>query len=134
MSIEFEIELDDDDLSSLTEGAKNKLSEETKSFATELLCEAIRIEEVERQEGANCEITSSIVMQAARVKKYKRHSEKSTPMWLKIVKILSSISLVITGFLFDPNGYQNNMLKLMSFIIIFAIACISTAVVYIKEK
>lgn len=133
MSIEFEIELDDD-LSSLTEGAKNKLSEETKSFATELLREAIRIEEVERQEGANCEITSSIVMQAVRVKKYKRHSEKGIPMWLKIVKILSSISLMITGFLFDQNGYQNNMLKLISFIIIFAIACISTAVVYIKEK
>ena len=134
MNIEILIELEEDSLSSLTEGARNKLSEQTKSFAKELLHEAIRIEEGEREEGANCEITSSIVMQAGIVKKYRNYSEKNTPMWLKIVKILSPISFSITGFLFDLNGFENNMLKLIGFIIAFAIACVSTAVVYMKEK
>lgn len=126
------IELDDSS-SALTADALVKLSEQAQFFAVDLLNEAIRIEEGNREDGAKCEITSTIIMRAAHSKKYNNLSQKKIPLWLKITKIISTISILITGFLFDSNGYQNNLSKLIFFIIFLLISSVSTAIIYIKE-
>lgn len=130
----FSIEIDDANLINLSNGAKSKLHEQTKEYAFELLKEAVLIEEGNRSEGANSEITSSIIMQAASVKRNRNPIEKKMPLWLKISKIISTLSCLITGFLFDSTGYQDNFPGLMCFVICFATACISTAIVFVKEK
>lgn len=130
----FNIEIDDTNLANLSSGAKSKLQEQVKEYANDLLKEAALIEEGDRQEGANSEITSSIIMQAVSVRRNRNYIEKKTPIWLKISKFVSTVSCLITGFLFDPAGYQDGFAKLMGFVICFAIACISTALVFIKEK
>lgn len=130
----FHIEIDDTVAANLSDGAKSKLQEQTKEYAHDLLKEAILIEEGNRQEGANSEITSNIIMQAVSVRRNRNYIPPKTPVWLNICKFVSTLSSLITGFLFDPSGYQNNFQKLMGFIICFAITCISTALVFLKEK
>lgn len=126
------ITIDDNILTNLSNGAKNQLNKQTEIYIKELLKEANLIEEGIRENEANSEITSNIIMQA--VRKNKNYIEKKTPTWLKICKIVSSISCVITGFLFDINGYQNNAKGLIGFIICFAVACSSTVTMHIKES
>lgn len=126
--------IDDTNLANLSNGAKSKLQEQTQEYANELLKEAALIEEGDRQEGANSEITSNIIMRAVRVRRNRNLIERKTPKWLIVCKFISTVSWVISGFLFDPSGYQDNFAGLISFIICFAIACISTAFELFKEK
>jgi len=128
------IEIEDNNLVNLSSGAKIKLSEQTKIYAVDLLKEAILIEEADRQEGANSEITSSIIMQAASSKKGRNNLEVHTPVWLKITKFVSAISSAIAGFLFDIDGFQNNRGGLIGFLVFFAISCVSLAILILKEK
>jgi len=130
----FNIEIDDTVVVNLSDGAKCKLQEQTKEYAHDLLKEAILIEEGNRQEGANSEITSNIIMQAVSIRRNRNNIQGKTSIWLNICKIISTISSLVTGFLFDPSGYQDDFGKLMGFIICFAITCISTALVLLKEK
>lgn len=130
----FNINIDDTNLANLSSGAKNKLQEQAQEYANDLLKEAALIEEGDRQEGANSEITSNIIMRAVRVRGNRNLIEKKTPKWLIACKFISTVSWAISGFLFDPTGYQDNFVGLISFIVSFAIACISTAFDLFKEK
>lgn len=103
------VHIDDTNLVNLSGGAKEKLCEQTKEYADELLKEANLIEEGNRAVGAQSEITSNIIMQAANVKKSRYFAENKPPIWLKIAKIVSTLSCLVTGFLFDTNGYQDNL-------------------------
>lgn len=130
----FSIEINDTNLANLSSGAKSKLQEQVEEYANDLLKEAALIEEGDRQEGANSEITSNIIMQAVSVRRNRNFIEKKTPVWIKICKFVSTISCLITGFIFDPTGYQDNFMGFMTFVVCFAMACISTALIFIKEK
>ena len=57
----FNIDINDTNLANLSNGAKSKLQEQTQEYANDLLKEAVLIEEGDRQEGANSEITSNII-------------------------------------------------------------------------
>lgn len=50
-----------------------------------------------------------------------------------MLKTISAFSLLITGFLFDINGYQDNIVNLILFIVVLIVACVSTVLQYIKE-
>lgn len=104
----FNIDIDDTNLANLSNGAKSKLQEQTQEYANELLKEAALIEEGDRQEGANSEITSNIIMRAVRVRRNRNLIERKTPKWLIVCKFISTVSWAISGFLFDPSGYQDN--------------------------
>lgn len=130
----FNIDIADTGLANLSEEAKSKLRQCAKEYISDLLSEAARIEEGDRQAGASSEITSSNIMKAASVKRNRNTVEKKTPVWVKICKYISTISCLITGFLFDPTGYSDNLVRLVSFIICLAVACFSTACMLLKEK
>lgn len=132
--MDLNIEIDDTNLVNLSSGATRTLQEQTREYANDLLKEATLIEEGDRQEGANSEITSNIIMKAVSVRKNRNLIEEKTPTWLKVCKIISTVSCLVTGFLFDLAGYQDNLAELIGFVICFAIACISTAFVFLKEK
>lgn len=130
----FNIEINNTNLANLSKGAISKLQEQTQEYANDLLKEAALIEEGDRQEGANSEITSNIIMRAVSVRRNRNSIEKKTPGWIVVCKFISTISWAITGFLFDPTGYQDNFAGLISFVICLAIACISTAFELFREK
>ena len=53
--------------------------------------------------------------------------------FIVITKIISSLSLLVTGFLFDSAGYQNNVGKLIAFIVCLIVASVSTVLQFVLE-
>lgn len=63
------------------------------------------VEEGIREEGANSEITSNIVLQA--VRKNKNFTRKRPNIQLVIIKIIYYFSTLLVDFLFDESEYPN---------------------------
>jgi hypothetical protein len=93
-------------LCSLCTPLQTTLKKQIEKYADDIIKEANLIEEGIREDGASTEITSNIVLQA--VRKNKTYHNKKSNKTLLITKIVSALSLLITGFLFDSSGYQNN--------------------------
>lgn len=132
--MQFNIDIDDNSLNKLTSGAVDSLQKEMKKYANGIIKEAVLIEEGERREGATSEITSNIIQKAIISKKNKNTVSIKKKLGLKICKILNTIICLMTGFLFDLSGYQNNLIGLILFIVSFAIVCILTVVIVIMEE
>ncbi len=128
----MEINIKEDLLVDFSGNAKDKLKERTLVYAEELIREARLLEEGQREDGAKTEITSNIITRAAMVKRTVGIEQK-VPRWLKICKIVSVISCAMAGFFFDPDGYTGKLAMLIAFIVFFAIACVSTVLMFIKE-
>lgn len=127
----IQIEIDERQMMNMSEEAKKTLSQQVKTYAEHIVKEANLIEEGNREDGANGEITSSIILQA--VRKYKSNSTKKKDKDLIVLKIVSAFSMLLTGFLFDVNGYQGKTMELILFIIVLIIACVSTVLEIVKE-
>lgn len=125
------IEIADEQMKNMSEKAKEELSNQLRAYAENIIKEANLIEDGNREDGANREITSSIVMQA--VRKYKSNTLQKKGKGLIVLKIVSAFSLLISGFLFDADGYQNNIVKLILFIVALIIGCVSTVLQFVKE-
>ena len=128
----FHVEIPDEEMENMSEDAKNELHEQLNIYVKSVIREVCLIEEGSREEGANREITSSMIKLA--VKKYKSNKPKKNGMGLIILKLVSWFSLLITGFLFDSNGYQNHFFKLILFVFMLILACVSTVLQLVKEE
>lgn len=126
-----QVNIDDKKIDNFSVGAQNTLKKQLEKYADDIIKEANLIEEDLREVGASTEITSNIVLQAVRKKKTnlirKPHKD------LLVAKIVSAISMLLTGFLFDSDGYQGNAIKLICFVIILSIACVSTVLQFVWE-
>lgn len=67
------------------------------------------------------------------VRKYKSNVPTKKENGLVVLKVFSAFSLLITGFLFDANGYQDNIIKLILFIIALIVASVSTVLQFVRE-
>ncbi len=128
----IEINIDENKIRNLSDGAKDKLKDEIYKYVDNVVKEANLIEETMREDGATTEISSSILLQAVRKNKnYSPNKKKSKIliMW----KVMSTISVMMTGLLIDSNGYKDNFVKLIFFIIFLIMACCSTVMQFVKE-
>lgn len=128
----IQVNIDDDKVDNLSIDAQATLKKQMEKYADDIIKEANLVEEAIREDGASTEITSNIILQA--VRRNRNHSNKKSNKWLLFVKIMSALSLLITGFLFDANGYQDNTMQLVGFIIVFAIACVTTVLQFVFEE
>ena len=128
----IQVNIDDSKVDNFSNNAQNTLKNQMEKYADDIIKEANLIEEAIREDGANREITSNIILQA--VRKNKTNQGKKNSKWLVFSKILSTLSLLVTGFLFDPTGYQDNVIKLTAFIIFLIIASASTAIQIVLEN
>lgn len=128
----LQVEINDEQLENMSEKAKEELVYQLSTYAESIIKEANLIEEGNREGGANQEIISSMVVQA--VRKYKNKSPRKKEIGLVVLKTISAFSLLITGFLFDINGYQDNIVNLILFIVVLIVACVSTVLQYIKSS
>ena len=126
-----QINIDEKPIDNFSDRAQTTLKKQMEKYADDIIKEANLIEEAIREDGANTEITSNIILQA--VRKNKSNSSKKPNRPLLIAKIISVFSLLITGFLFDSSGYQNNVLKLIAFIVCIIIASVSTVLQFVYE-
>ncbi|EEF94495.1 hypothetical protein CATMIT_00845 [Catenibacterium mitsuokai DSM 15897] len=128
----IQVNIDEKKVDNFTDQACYTLKEQMGKYADNIIKESNLIEESIREDGANAEITSTIVMQA--IRKSKSDTRKKSSNRLIILKIASTISTLITGFLFDASGYGHNFMKLICFIICLIIASVSTAFQIILEE
>lgn len=110
-----QINIVDDKVDNFSNEAQTTLTKQIEKYADDIIKEANLIEEGIREDGASTEITSNIVLQA--VRKNKTYHNKKSNKTLLITKIVSALSLLITGFLFDSSGYENNKIGLIAFVI-----------------
>lgn len=123
--------VDDGKIDNFSNEAKITLVKQMEKYGEDIINESNLIEQVIREDGASEEITSNIVLQAVRKNKTKRNKKSSK--FLLITKIISSLSLLIVGFLFDSSGYQDKTIKFILFVIFLIIACVSTVLQFVLE-
>lgn len=126
-----QVNIDDNKIDNFSVGAQTTLKKQIEKYADDIIKEANLIEEALREDGASTEITSNNVLQA--VRKNKTNHNKKPNRSLLITKIVSSLSLLVTGFLFDSTGYQDNVIKLIAFIICLIVASVSTVLQFVLE-
>ena len=126
-----QVNIDDSKIDNFSVGAQTTLKKQIEKYADDIIKEANLIEEALREDGASTEITRNNLLQAVRKNKT-AHSRKPNRTLL-ITKIVSSLSLLVTGFLFDSAGYQNNVIKLIAFIVCLIIASVSTVLQFVLE-
>lgn len=132
VDVAVQVNIDDNKIDNFSDGAQTTMKKQMEKYADDIIKEANLIEEAIREDGANTEITSNIVLQA--VRKNKSNPRKKPNQVLLITKIISSFSLLITGFLFDSSGYQNNVLKLIAFVVCLIVASVSTVLQFVFEE
>ena len=132
VDVAVQVNIDENKIDNFSDGAQTTLKKQMEKYADDIIKEANLIEEAIREDGANTEITSNIVLQA--VRKNKSNPSKKPNRFLLITKIISSFSLLITGFLFDSSGYQNNVLKLLAFVVCLIVASVSTVLQFVFEE
>lgn len=114
-----------------SEEAKATLEKQIEKYADDVIKEANIIEEIIREDGASTEVTSNIVLQA--VRKNRTYKKKKCSKFSIFMKILSPLSILVTGFLYDSNGYENELAKMAAFICALVVACISTLLQYLDD-
>jgi hypothetical protein len=129
--VSLQINIDEGKVDNFSNDAKNTLKKQVEKYADDIIKEANLIEEAIREDGASTEITSNIVLQGVRKNKTNRN-RKSNKVVL-VSKIVSSLSLLVTGFLFDSDGYQDNVAGFIAFIICLIIASVSTVLQFVLE-
>lgn len=127
----LQVNISDDKVDNFSNEAKAELEKQIKKYGDNIIKESNFIGEAIREDGASMEITSNIVIQA--VRKNKMQNKKKSNKTLIIIKIISAFSLLITGFLFDENGYEGAIAKLVFFIIILIVASVSTVLQFVLE-
>lgn len=131
VDVAVQVNIDENKIDNFSDGAQTTLKKQMEKYADDIIKEANLIEEAIREDGANTEITSNIVLQA--VRKNKSNPRRKGNHFLLIAKIVSSFSLLIKGFLFDSSGYQDNVLKLIAFILFLITASVSTVLQFVFE-
>lgn len=126
-----QVNIDDSKIDNFSVGAQTTLKKQIEKYADDIIKEANLIEEALREDGASTEITSNNVLQA--VRKNKTNHNRKPNRTLLITKVVSSLSLLVTGFLFDSDGYQNNVIKLIAFIVCLIVASVSTVLQFVLE-
>lgn len=130
-NVSVQVNIDGNKINNLSASAQVTLKKQIERYADDIIKEANLIEEAIREDGASTEITSNIIMQAVRKNK-SNHNKKSNKSLL-IFKVISALSLLVTGFLFDSDGYQGKTTKLIAFVILLIIASVSTVLQFVLE-
>ncbi|MDE5885125.1 MAG: hypothetical protein K2H29_08655 [Oscillospiraceae bacterium] len=127
----IQVNIDDNEIDNFSTDAQTTLKKQMEKYALDIIKEANLIEETRREDGASTEITSNTILLAVRKSKIDHNKKKNKG--LLISKIVSTLSVLLTGFFFDSEGYQNNLIKLISFVSFLIIACVSTVLQFVLE-
>jgi len=129
--VPIQIEVKDNVITDLSVDAKDKLKIQIDSYIADLLSEARLIEASLREDGAGQEITSSHIVQAAR--RGKNHFKRKKPWYIKHSQWVAPISALITGFLFDSNGFTGRTTQMWFFVGSLIVAIATYIFQFIKE-
>lgn len=129
----IKVEITDDKLTYFSDEAKNELQKHMEKHAIEVIDETNRLEASMREDSYTPEITRVLVNKA--INKYKNQFNvgKKTKFSI-IIKLISTITILLTGLIFDFNAIKTSTVHLIIFIIFLTIAIISTTVMYTSKE
>jgi len=130
--VAIQVNIDENKVDNFSNDARTTLKKQLEKYADDIIKEANLIEEILTDDGANIEITSRTILQAAR-KNETYHGKRKKNVGLVIIKTVSVFSLLLTGFLFDSTGYQDSTVRFIAFIISLIVACVSTVLQFVLE-
>lgn len=115
----------------LASNAKRALHNNVEKYAIEIIKEAALLEEGNRENGDEPEITSNYITQAAR--KYKTYKNQKHAKGLTTLRIVSPLSSLLAGFFFDPSSFNGYSFKLFAFITLLMIATATTVLQHVLD-
>lgn len=130
--VAIQININGDKLSNFSTGAQEELKTQIEKYADEIIKEANLIEEGLHEDDASTEIISSYIIQAVRKSKTIRPKKKYKH--IIATKVTCFVSSLITGALFDIDAIQTSVLRLILFLIAFAIAGTTTLIQIFEEE
>jgi hypothetical protein len=101
MKVEFDIF--DETIQNFSVQARTEITRQSKRIAEEIIKEASLIEAGQKVSDAQTEVTHSNVIRAATSPRMVFRRKKR--WWLKIIQILSSLSSIVVGSLFDTSKF-----------------------------
>lgn len=130
--VAIRVNIGNDKLSNFSNEAQDSLKIQLEKYADEIIKEANLIEEGLHEDNASTEITSNYVLWA--VRKSKTYRPKKKRKHFIGIKITAFISSLITGALFDIDAMQASALRLILFLVAFAIAGGTTLIHFFEEE
>lgn len=130
--MKIEINVQDEKLQNLSPPAFKELEKISKHYLEEVLDEASRIEESRRTTNSNPEITATIINEAVNfARTYGIRKRKTKKHYL--VQIVSFISTLLTGGLFDTEKFKESGYVLI-FLIVFLVAIASNVYLIFNDN
>ncbi|MBN1169387.1 hypothetical protein JXA63_05895 [Candidatus Woesebacteria bacterium] len=127
----MQIQIPDQDLKGFNEKAKEKLSEATTEFVSDLIEESNRLEASRNTTGDDPQITSSMVNDA-RVLLRRGLSLPKKGIGIKSLRVVSAILSLSAGMLYDTTKLQDSGYMLL-FIVVITAAILTVTISTIKE-
>lgn len=127
------INVSDSKLADLSNPAKEELVSATTRYAEDIIDEANRLEAADRDAYNRPEITRSTIKDAVLyLRKYPKRPRRG-PSYI-ILQIVSAISMLLTGCLFNVDKFKTDTNWLIWFLVILAVALTSTTSVFIMGR
>ena len=127
----MEINIPEDKVSYLSKQAQVEFSDSLKSYASDLIDEASRLETASRVSGGDPEITRTMIKDATLYLKKYTHNNKSQSWWFTFLQVVSAISTLFTGGLFNIDKFKSDSINLLIFLSVLAITIVSNTAVII---
>ena len=129
----LQIDIPDEQLEYLSEHARNEFIDSTKKYVEELIDESSRLESAGRSDNDAPEITATMVKDAAlHLKRYPHPQKKKRGQ--TAVQVISYISTLFTGILFNIKEFQSDAVSLIIFLIVLAIAITTTTIDFTQGR
>ena len=127
----MQIQIPDQDLKGFNEKAKEKLSQATTEFISDLIEESNRLEASRNTTGDDPQITSSMVNDA-RVLLRRGLSLPKKGVGIKSLRVISAVLSLFAGMLYDTTKLQDSGYMLL-FIVVITAAILTVTISTIKE-
>lgn len=126
----MKVEVDDNKLKFFSNEAKDLLQEGANDYIVDVIKEAERIEAGTRGRKNTPEITAPYVRQAS---KSNFRLRQGKPMKSIVAQIVSSISILFAGLLYDKTAFSTNQWQLLVFVLVLVVVGVFTTLTFVWE-
>ncbi|MBK5260955.1 MAG: hypothetical protein JJE17_00090 [Peptostreptococcaceae bacterium] len=126
----MEIKINDEKLEFFSSEAKDSLEEEVTKYINDVIKEAGRIEAGTRGKRNTPEITAPYIREAS---KSNFRLRQGRPKKSIVAQIISSVSILFAGLLYDKAAFTNNEWQLPTFVLILVLVGIFTTLTFVWE-
>ncbi|MBK9515094.1 MAG: hypothetical protein IPO05_16035 [Flavobacteriales bacterium] len=125
------LQIPDQDLTGFSGNAKDRLSEVTLKYASDVIEEANRIEAGRKATQGTPEVTRSMVDDAQEVLRRGLRPHHSNT-WMKVLRVVAAVLALVVGIMYDKTRLQDGVYMSL-FILLIAATIITVTISTLKE-